>query len=252
MEEFAGRVALVTGSTKGIGWACAEALAKAGADVVVTFRTRRAEALEALRTLRGLGSSAEVVRLDLDRPKSILAAVRFVQERFGRLDILVNSAGIWNQEHQPLRDQSDADIQKMLDTNLTGAILISRACIPTMAMNKFGRIILIGSTAGVRGEAGHSVYAASKGALLPLARSLVPEVSHDGITVNVIAPGWIYTDMTKGVLMGESLSRIEAQIPTGRISRAEEVAHAVCFLASTHAAQITGVRLDVNGGAVFG
>ncbi|HMS17717.1 MAG TPA: SDR family oxidoreductase [Planctomycetota bacterium] len=252
MQEFEGRVALVTGGTKGIGHACVRGLAEAGCAVVVTFRKDRAAALEVLRALRSLGATAEAVRLDVSKPKSAAAAVAFVQERFGRLDILVNSAGIWNENHCPLTAESEASIREMLDVNLWGAIHVARAAIPVMGMNRFGRVILIGSTAGVRGEAGHSIYAASKGALLAFARSLVPEVSKEGITVNVVAPGWIYTDMTKNALKGDALTVIESQIPTGRITRAEEVAHAVSFLASERAAQITGVRLDVNGGAVFG
>lgn len=130
-------------------------------------------------------------------------------------------------------------------------MLVTRAVARDMLRRDFGRVVSVGSTAGIRGEPGHCHYAASKGALLAWSRSLVGELSPHGITVNVVSPGWVFTDMTKEALTPERVHRIEAEIPTRRISRPDDVAAAVVFLASPYAAQVNGVNLDVNGGAVF-
>ena len=251
MKELSGRVALVTGGVRGIGWACAQRLASAGAAVAMTWRSDRASALEAVRGIRELGGPAEAVRLDLESGEGVAGAVDFVVERLGRLDICVNSAGIWNVESSVLPAVADDDLSRMLKVNLEGAIKVTRAVIPVMVGQGHGRIIHIGSTAGIRGEAGHSIYAASKGALLAFARSLVGELAGKGVTVNVVAPGWVFTDMTREVLTPDAVERIEASIPTGRISRPDDIAHAVHFLAGPGAAQVNGISLDVNGGAVF-
>lgn len=252
MRKLSGRVALITGGAKGIGWACTAALAESGAACILTYRSRRDLAVEAVRGLREAGADAEMVRLDLADRGSVDDAVAFAESRRGRIDILVNNAGIWNEEPRPLVSEDDRSLEDMLSVNLAGAMRVSRSVLPVMLRHRYGRIVFIGSTAGVRGEAGHSAYAAAKGALVALARSLTSEVACHGITANVVAPGWVYTDMTRSVLTPDTLADIESQIPTGRITRPEEVAAAVRFLSLPEAAQITGVRLDVNGGAVFG
>jgi len=197
------------------------------------------------------GGVCEAVQLTLGEGAGAARAVEQVRDRIGNIDILVNNAGIWNVAADDLIDLADEDMARMLDTNLIGTMQVTRAAAAQMIEKKWGRIISIGSTAGVRGEAGHSHYAASKGALLAWSRSLTAELAPHGITSNVVSPGWVRTDMTEDVLQGDVLDSIETSIPTGRVSRPDDIAAAVTFLASEEAAQISGVNLDVNGGAVF-
>lgn len=193
----------------------------------------------------------EAVRLDLGDPASARDAVGFARERLGRIDILVNNAGVWNSRYVDLIDREDAVVEEMLDVNLQGAIQVTRHAVADMCERRWGRVVSVGSTAGVRGEAGHSHYAAAKGALLAWSRSLTGELAPKGVTCNVMSPGWVHTDMTLDVLDPETVRGIESDIPTGRLTRPDDVAAAVLFSASPIASQISGVNLDVNGGAVF-
>ena len=251
MIDLRGRVAMVTGGSRGIGWACVEALSRAGAQVAFTWNRDREAALEAMRELRKQEVTGEAVRLDLGDAASAEEAVGFVRERFGRIDILVNNAGIWNAEPRRFPELGDAELSRMLDVNLKGAMQVTRSAVVDMVENGWGRVVNVGSTAGVRGEAGHSHYAASKGALLAWSRSLTGELAPSGVTVNVVSPGWVFTDMTRDVLTSDYVARIESEIPTQRLTRPDDVAGAVLFLASDLAAQVSGVNLDINGGAVF-
>jgi 3-oxoacyl-[acyl-carrier protein] reductase len=251
MIDLLGRVALVTGGSRGIGWACAETLTRAGAQVAFTWHRDRNAALEAVRSLREQGGTCEAVRLELGDAGSAREAVSFIRERLGRIDILVNNAGEWNRVDSPLVTLPEPDLDRMLRVNLQGLIQVTREAVVDMIEDGWGRIISIGSSAGVRGEAGHSHYAAAKGALLAWSRSLAAELGHHGITANVVSPGWVYTDMTKEVLVPDMVQSLESSIPTRRLTRPDDVAGTVLFLASLLAAQITGVNIDVNGGAVF-
>jgi 3-oxoacyl-[acyl-carrier protein] reductase len=251
MVDLSGRVALVTGGSRGIGWACAEALCAAGAACALTWRETEETARDSVRLLREKGAQAEAVQLDLRSPESVRAAMETVLDLLGRVDILVNNAGIWNAEPVAARDLDEAAMTEMIEVNLVGVMRVTRAALRDMGTRRYGRIITIGSTAGVRGEPGHAHYAATKGALLAWTRSLAVEVGPLGITANVVSPGWVFTDMTRGVLTPAFLRGLEDAIPTRRITRPDDVAQAVLFLASREAEQVNGANLDVNGGAVF-
>ncbi|MAB88967.1 MAG: 3-oxoacyl-ACP reductase family protein [Planctomycetota bacterium] len=251
MIDLSGRSAFVTGGSRGIGRACVEAFIGAGARVVLTWGHDEETALDAVREVREGGGTCEAVQLDLGDPDSARDAVGLAREHLGRIDILVNNGGIWNPRPVDIVDLDDAAIDEMLGVNLKGAMQVTRYAAPGMCEQRWGRVVNIGSTAGVRGEAGHSHYAASKGALLAWSRSLTGELAPKGVTCNVVSPGWVHTDMTRHVLDPDTVDEIESGIPTGRLTRPDEVAAAVLFLASPQAGQISGVNLDVNGGAVF-
>ncbi len=251
MTELTGRSALVTGGGRGIGRACALRLSAAGARVGLTWNRDEAAALEVSEQIRASGGVCEIVRLSSGDPDSAADAVRLIRERLGPVHILVNNAGIWNRREASAADLEDGDLDQMLDVNLKGVMQVTRCVIPDMEAERWGRVVSIGSTAGVRGEAGHSHYAASKGALLAWSRSLTGELAPQGITCNVVSPGWVLTDMTRSVLADSDGAAIAATIPTGRVSSPDDIAAAVVFLASSDARQISGVNLDVNGGAVF-
>jgi len=171
-----------------------------------------------------------------------------VRSEFGELDIFVGSAGIWNARAMSLAEIEPHEWSAMLQINLTSTYLALRAAIPLLTSG--GRIVLLSSTAGQRGEAGHAHYAASKGAVQALVKSLAVELGPRGITVNAVAPGWVDTDMSASVLRSDALPSVEAEIPLGRVATAEDVAGPICFLASDLARHITGEVLNVNGGSV--
>jgi 3-oxoacyl-[acyl-carrier protein] reductase len=230
------RTALVTGASRGIGRACAKALAEAGAKVVLAARDRAK--LEAV--------SAEIpdstfVELDLASPESIKTA--FAQA--GKIDILVNNAAI-TKDGLALRMKKD-DWDAVLATNLTGAFLAIQQVLPGMLKERWGRIINISSVVAEAGNPGQSNYVASKAGLIGLTKSIAQEMASRNITVNAIAPGFIETDMT-AVLSDELKSKMLAQIPLRRLGKPEDIAAAVRFLASDEASYITGHVLDVNGG----
>jgi 3-oxoacyl-[acyl-carrier protein] reductase len=247
--DLTGRVAVVTGGSRGIGWAVSEVLAHAGAEVAILYRDNEEAAEEAVQTLRGAGAEAIAVKCDVGREERVLAAFAEVLGHFGRVDVLVNNAGIW--KHAPIVEMTAADIDEMLRANLAGAMLVTREAVKDMLTREWGRVINVGSTAGIRGEPFHSHYAATKGALFAFSRSLAGELSPRGITVNTVSPGWVFTDMTSETLTPEKVKEIERSIPTGRLTHPEDVANAVLFLASELASQITGANIDVNGGSVF-
>ncbi len=249
MFDLKGRVALITGGTRGIGWAVAETLGQAGAAIALVYRQNADAAEEAVQTLRGAGVAAEAIRCDIANETEIVSAVDEVVSQFGRIDVLVNNAGIW--KRAPLVEMTKVDLDEMLGINLSGLFLVTRECVKDMATREWGRVINIASTAGIRGEPEYSHYAATKGALFAFTRSLVGELSPRGITVNVVSPGWVFTDMTAEALTPQRIAEIERSIPTGRLTHPADVAAAVTFLASPLAAQITGANIDVNGGAVF-
>ncbi len=238
------RIALVTGASRGIGRACALELAKAGAKVALAARqTDKLE--EVAAEIRAGGGEAFVVPLDLSAQESIKEGIARVAKEFGRIDMLVNNAGV-TKDGLALRMKAD-DWNFVLQTNLTGAFFCIQQVISPMMRERWGRIVNISSVVGEAGNAGQANYVASKAGLIGLTKSLAQELGSRNITVNAVAPGFIETDMTAG-LKDELKAKITAGIPLRRIGRAEEVACAVRFLCSEEAGYITGNVIDVNGG----
>jgi 3-oxoacyl-[acyl-carrier protein] reductase len=243
-----GRIALVTGASQGIGRACALELARAGATVALAARNE-AKLAEVAGEIEAAGGQAAAFALDVASEGSIKAGAKAIHERFGKVEILVNNAGI-TRDTLVLR-MKRADWDDVLETNLTGAFLLTQAILGPMLRNRWGRIINVSSVVGRTGQSGQVNYAASKAGLIGLTRALAREVASRGITVNAIAPGYIETQMTSGFdeKMREAMV---AQIPLGRPGTDLEIAQSVAFLASDAAAYITGHVLDVNGGMFMG
>ncbi len=231
------RTALITGASRGIGQACAVALAQAGHRVVLAARNR--EKLDAVAA--HIGAEASVVEMDLSSAESIAQAFKAA----GPVDILVNNAGL-TRDGLAVRMKLD-DWNAVLQTNLTGAFLAIQHVLPAMMRARWGRIVNISSVVGESGNAGQANYVASKAGLIGLTKSLAIEMASRGITVNAVAPGFIETDMT-AVLADEVKAKITQTIPLKRLGRGDDVAAAVRFLVSEEAAYITGHVLDVNGG----
>ncbi len=249
MIDLTGQVALVTGGSRGIGRACVETLAGLGARVALSYKVERPWAELVAQRIVERGGEAFALAADVAIPEEAETIVGETLARFGRLDVLVNNAGIWR--GVPIDEISDDEWREMVGTNLSGAFHMIRAAVPPMKAARAGRIINVSSTAGQRGEAGHAHYAATKGALISLTKSLAVELAPHGILTNCVAPGWVETDMTKDALDGPQRESILAQIPLGRVGRPEEIASVVAFLASGHASFINGEVLNVNGGAVL-
>ena len=256
------RVALVTGGSRGIGRATARRLAEAGASVVVNYLNQESAAAEAVREARAAGAEAVAVQGDVGRSEDATALVDAALDRFGRLDLLVANAGIW--EGAPVERMSDELWDRVLQANLRGTFTACRAAVPAMRRQGGGSIVIVSSTAGQRGEAGYANYAASKGGQISFAKSLAVELA-PAIRVNCVAPGWVDTEMNQPVFGDfpgrcsgnghgngrEHRRQVEEAIPLRRIASADDVALAIVFLASDWARHITGEVLNVNGGAVL-
>ena len=243
MLDLSGKVALVTGASRGIGAAIAKTLAAQGATVVAAARGSNAEASVADIVLQG--GKAEAASLDVTDQAAVDAVVAGTVARHGRIDILVNNAGI--ARDQLMLRMKRADWDAVMATNLTAAFSCTQAVLRPMIKQRGGRIITIGSVVGQMGNAGQVNYAASKAGLIGMAKALAREVASRNITVNVVAPGLIETDMTRAIT-GQAQVDWTAQIPLGRPGAASDVAAAVCFLASDEASYITGQVIAVNGG----
>jgi 3-oxoacyl-[acyl-carrier protein] reductase len=248
MGNLQGRIALVTGASQGIGRACALELARAGATVALAARNEAKLAAVAAE-IEAAGGQAAAFALDVSNEESIKAGAKAVIERFGKVEILVNNAGITRDGLMMRMKRVDWD--DVLGTNLTGAFLLTQALISPMLKNRWGRIVNISSVVGRTGQAGQANYAASKAGLIGLTRSLAREFASRGITVNAVAPGYIETPMT-AVLDEKLRTSMLAAIPLGRAGTDQDIAQSVAFLASDAAAYITGHVLDVNGGMFMG
>jgi 3-oxoacyl-[acyl-carrier protein] reductase len=246
--DLTGRVALVTGGSRGIGAACAELLAQAGARVAINYRVERARAEALVAQLVARGAQAFAIAADVAQVGEVEAMVDETIGQYGRIDVLVNNAGIWT--GAPIDEISDGEWSEMLGVNLTGTFNTIRAAVPHMKHGG-GRIINVSSTAGQRGEALHAHYAATKGAIISLTKSLARELAPHGILTNCVAPGWVETDMTASELGGARRASILAEIPLARAARPVEIAGAVLFLASDLASFVNGEVLNVNGGSVL-
>ena len=245
MFDLSGKVAFVTGGSRGIGRATAEALAELGAHVVLTYVGNEASARETVDSILGKGKKAEALRLDVGDGAAAEALIAETAKRLGRLDILVANAGI-SVDALLLRLKDD-DFDRVLGVNLKGAVACSRAAIKVMMRAKTGRVIFVSSVVGEMGNVGQTAYAASKAALLGVTKSLAREYASRGITVNAVTPGYVDTDMTTA-MTGEAREKTVAGIPLGRTGTAREIATAIAYLASDEAAYVTGQTLRVNGG----
>jgi 3-oxoacyl-[acyl-carrier protein] reductase len=248
MSILAGRIALVTGASQGIGRACALQLARDGATLALAARNLDKLA-DVAAEIAAAGGAAHAFALDVSSEDSIKDCAKAVMAQLGGINILVNNAGITRDILSLRMKRKDWD--DVLMTNLTGAFLMSQAVMSSMVKNRWGRIINVTSVVGEMGQAGQANYAASKAGLIGLTKSLARELASRTITVNAVAPGYIETAMT-AVLTEEQKAATAQHIPLGRVGTDMEVAHAVAFLASEQASYITGHTLDVNGGMYMG
>jgi 3-oxoacyl-[acyl-carrier protein] reductase len=248
MIDLAGQAALVTGGSRGIGRAAALLLARSGSDVALTFHTRADEAESAAREVQRLGRRAFVGGGDLADPEVVDRLVAGVKREFGGLDIFVANAGVWPAEEIALAELPLARWRRTVAANLDSVFLTTRAVLGVMRPG--GRVVIVSSTAGQRGEAYHADYAATKGALIALTKSLAVEYAPD-VIVNCVAPGWVDTEMSSPAFTEDNRVQIERSIPLRRIATAEDVAGPILFLCSTLSRHITGEVLNVNGGSVL-
>jgi 3-oxoacyl-[acyl-carrier protein] reductase len=240
---------LVTGGSRGIGKGCVKLFLEAGANVAFTFQSAQVEADKVITDYTG-SSKLKHYKLNLADSSEIQKVVGNILIDFGAIDVLVNNAGIW--KAAAIDEMTIDEWNETMNINLTSTYLITKLIVPGMKKNKFGRIINIASTAGQRGEAFHSHYAASKGGMISLTKSLASELGVFNITVNCVAPGWVFTDMTTDSLNDESIyKKVLSDIPLNKVAQPEEIAGPVLFLASDLASHITGEILNVNGGSVL-
>jgi 3-oxoacyl-[acyl-carrier protein] reductase len=247
--DLSGKRALVTGGSRGVGAATARMLARAGCDVGISYlsRTSEAEALVAELAASGVRSFAHPG--ELADPASVEALFDRVRQEFDGLDILIVNHGIWPPADVPIADLTDEQWRRTLAVNLDSVFYVTRAGAGLLSHG--GRMVLVGSTAGQRGEAGHADYAASKGALISLVKGVAIELASRDITVNCVAPGWIDTEMAAIPYAGEGREAVEASIPLGRVASPDDVAGPIVFLCSPLARHITGEVMNVNGGSVL-
>ncbi len=248
MIDLTGTVALVTGASRGIGRATALLLARAGADVALTCHRRQAEAEAVADEIRGLGRRAWVGAGDLGDAATTERLFDAAVGALGPLDCFIGNAGIWPPDETPLREMGAARWSETMRANLDAIFFSTQAAL--RRMRPIGAVVLVGSTAGQRGEANHADYAATKGAMIALVKSLCVECA-PGIRVNCVAPGWVDTEMCVPAFEGGGRERIAATIPLQRVATAEDIAGPILFLCSPLGRHITGEILNVNGGSVL-
>jgi 3-oxoacyl-[acyl-carrier protein] reductase len=240
-----GKIAVITGGTRGIGRATAIEFAGRGAELVLTYRSNEEAAEETLRAIEGLGARAELVRGDAADPEHSRQVAALAKEKFGKVDILVNNAGI-TRDKLLLRMGAE-DFDDVIGANLSGAFYMMAAIVPMMTKQRYGRIVNVSSIAGIRGNPAQVNYAASKAGLVGMTLSAAKELGARGVTVNAVAPGYIETDMT-GILTDDQKAAMLKAISLRRAGAPEEVAKAIAFLASDSASYITGQVLGIDGG----
>lgn len=250
MISLDGKKALITGGSRGIGRATAILFARAGADVAINFLNREKAAFEVQEEVRKLGRECLVMKADISRKDQAEGMVDALLKSWNRVDVLVNNAGIWT--YGEIGNMECAVWQETMQLNCDAVFFLCNAVAPMMKKKKEGWIINISSTAGVRGEAFHSHYAASKGAIISFTKSLAAELAPFGIRVNCVAPGWVDTDMCEEVFLEPGFrKKVEDSIPLQRIPPPEDIAGPILFLASDLARHITGEVINVNGGSVL-
>lgn len=249
MIDLKNKVMIVTGGSRGIGASICQSAAEQGAKVLVNYVSNSESAALVVSDIERNGGDAIAVKADVTDMSSVQEMINQALESWSKIDILVNNAAIWNESQIDM--MSDAIIHETMSINFNGTVNCTRAVIPTMLKQQSGSIINISSTAAQRGEAFHSHYAASKGAVSSFTKSLASELGPKGIRVNCVCPGWTYSDMTAEVFRGGNDSVIAETIPLRRIGKPEDTAAAVLFLASDDASYITGISLNVNGGSVL-
>ena len=249
MISLRGRRAVVSGASRGIGAAAVGLLARAGADVVVGYHSRAADAEAVAAGARAVGVRAVTCGAELATPAGCEALVAAAVDAFGGVDVVVINHGVWPPDEVPVAAMDDARWHRTVRENLDSVFWLSRAA--ARALGEGGRLVLVSSTAGQRGEALHADYAATKGAMISFVKSLAVELAPAGVTVNCVAPGWVDTEMTDSAMRDGGRERIAAGIPVGRVATAEDVAGPILFLCSPLARHVTGEVLNVNGGSVL-
>ena len=249
MISLRGKRALVTGGSRGIGAATALLLAECGADVGIGYRSRQNEAADVVQRLADRGVRAFAHAADLSLLAGTTSLFDRAEREFGGLDIFVGNAGIWPATDVALADMTDEQWRRTMNENTDAMFYSTRAA--ARRLERGGRIVLVSSTAGQRGEAYHADYAASKGAMISFVKSLAVELAQKEITVNSVAPGWVDTEMVSGALESEGRERIARAIPIGRVATPRDIAGPIVFLCSEYARHITGEILNVNGGSVL-
>jgi len=250
MISLAGKAALVTGGSRGIGAATVKMFAQAGADVVFSYHRDRNSAKQIEQETRKHGTRVESFKADSGKMAEARKLVDFTRERLGRLDILVANAGIWNNEEVSVDKLQESDWDEMVRVNLKGVYTVVHHAIPHMISQRGGRIIAVGSVAGQRGTALHAHYSATKGGVVSFVKALSAELARYNILVNCIAPGFVDTDILKKFMKEKAqIKGLLAQYPLNRVARPEEVAGPILFAASDLATYITGEVINVNGGS---
>lgn len=247
--DLHGKHAIVTGGSRGIGRATALLLARAGAQVGIAFRSRKEDAASTVSAIEKEGGKAWAVAADLGKPEGSARLFERCDQEFGWLDIFVANAGIWPPAYVTIGELSSEDWDEVMRINLTSVFLTVREAVRRIADG--GKIVVVSSTAGQRGEAGHSHYAASKGAIISFVKSLAVELGPRDIQVNAVAPGWVDTEMAAPALGGEEREKVIAQIPLGRLASADDIAGPILFLCSPLSRHVTGEVVNVNGGSVL-
>jgi 3-oxoacyl-[acyl-carrier protein] reductase len=249
MKSLAGKKALVTGGSRGIGAATALLFAEWGVDVAIGYRARAGDANGVVQRARGLGVTAAAIAADIGDRSGAERLVDDTVKQLGALDFFVGNSGIWIPEDVPISEMSDDQWHRTMRENLDSVFFTTRAA--ARVLRDHGRIVLVASTAGQRGEAFHADYAASKGAMISFVKSLCVEMARRDITVNAVAPGWVDTEMAAGPYSGGGRARISAAIPLGRVADPRDIAGPIVFLCSDLARHITGEIVNVNGGSVL-
>jgi len=249
MISLKDRVAVITGASRGIGKATALLFAQAGCNLLINYHAKEYAALEVVSSAEKFGVTVKQFQADVSQKNQVDEMIRYTIGEFGKIDILVNNAGIW--KYATIDKMTEEQLHETMELNLYSAFYATTTAVSHMIKQKSGNIVNISSTAGQRGEPFHSHYAASKGAIISLTKSLAVELAPHNIRVNCVAPGWVDTDMIHASLTGEDREDILQKIPLGRAGTPEEIASGVLFLASDLATFITGEIMNVNGGSVL-